>query len=126
SSGGSSDLSFDLRVVVTVEVELPPGGEDTGTDGSGGGVDTTAGGPGPGGDSGASGLDPGTAGLGSSGGAPTAGAAGDGGGGCGCVAHGRGSGPALGWGLGGLLLLLGRRRRLGSRRGVLSHRQPHG
>lgn len=126
SSGGSSDLSFDLRVVVTVEVELPPGGEDTGTDGSGGGVDTTAGGPGPGEDSGASGLDPGTAGLGSSGGAPTAGAAGDGGGGCGCVAHGRGSGPALGWGLGGLLLLLGRRRRLGSRRGVLSHRQPHG
>ncbi|MCA9709135.1 MAG: metallophosphoesterase family protein [Myxococcales bacterium] len=101
SGEGSSDLSFDLRMVVTVMVEPPPGGDSTGSDsGSGGPLDGTIGSEGDGG----------STGLGTSTGL-TAGAADGGAGGCGCTSTGSGAG---GWAL-GLLLLGWRRRRLDRR-----------
>ncbi len=100
---GSSDLSFDLRVVVTVQVDPPPGGNDTGGEDSGG-VDDTGSTP----DDTADGATPGDGTGGTSGtSGATAGAADAGGpGGCGCTS-GR---HWPGWTGLGLLLLWTRRR----------------
>ncbi len=112
ASAGSSDVSFDLRVGVTVQVDPPPGGEDTGGSETGEpGEDETAG---PGLDE-DTGLNPGTS-AGS--GATSAGAADGGtGGGCGC-STGSTTPP---WAWSGLLLL-GLRRRRRDARVVTRHR----
>ncbi|MCX4244945.1 metallophosphoesterase [Paraliomyxa miuraensis] len=115
SDEASDDLSFDLKLVATVQLEPPPpppgGGSDGGDDD--GGSAGSGGGPDDGG-----GLD-GTTSLGGSGSAlpPTVGADDERASGCGCVTRGRTRGSA-GWLLGGLplLVLLGRRRR------ALAHR----
>jgi hypothetical protein len=117
---GSSDLSFDLRLVVTVQVDPPPGGSDdtgggtdsgTGTvDGSGGGLDAAS----------TSGLD---GGSGSDG--LTAGAADGEGGGCGCTTGSRSRSrgrPGHGGALAGLALLLLLRRRRARGVGAVRHR----
>jgi MYXO-CTERM domain-containing protein len=108
---GSSDLSFDLKLTVTVMFDPPPGG-----DGSGTGADGTAGGGDAGGDAdstvgdaggpgGSAGTSAGTGGL------PTTGdpGAADGGpGSCACRSR---PGPTSGLAWIAIVLLAGRRRR---------------
>jgi hypothetical protein len=120
SSESSSDLSFDLRLVVTVQVEPPPGVDETGgastSSGPGPGLDDSGG---LGGSAGSGALD----GTGASGtGGLTAGAT-DGEGGCGCGVTGSGSRGGPGGALIAWLLLFGASATRGRPLGV--HRCVH-
>ena len=111
ASEGSSDLSFDLKLTVTVMFDPPPGGDDgsTGADGTAGGpdgdggADSTVGG-GDGGPGGTAATAAGTDGLGTTDGP---GAADGGAGSCACRSR---SGQQPGWALLAIVLLARRRR----------------
>nr|MCH9688489.1 metallophosphoesterase [Deltaproteobacteria bacterium] len=98
---GSSDLSFDLRMVVTIMVDPPPGGEDT-TGGNESGSNDTASADGE------TGLGTGNGTRGGGGTTVASAGAADSGGASGCAcAHGRSNPPPWWW----LGLVLGFRRR---------------